>query len=353
MDAEKEHFRFYTFMRLKLGDNGKKILQDLQAVFGAKCVGKSTVYRWVEDFLTEQAPSSSGTGPGRPLSARNERNIALVKSLIDEDPHSTIRELSEACDLSIGTIHSILHEDLQMRNLAARWVPHLLTDEQKKRRVDCSRQLLQDFEPNGPKRLCDIVTGDESWLTFYGIPNKRCNRAWVGPDGDRPVVLRPGFQSRKRLFSIFFSTQGVVALDILPAKASITATYYTKVVLRRVVDAICEQRPTVGTSRTLMLHDNAAPHKAKVTTTFLEEREIKVLAHPPYSPDLAPCDFWLFPILKERLAGHKFDRIQDLSKAVKSELEGIPREEYQRALHMWRTRLEMCIRAKGEYFEGM
>nr|KAG5695731.1 hypothetical protein BaRGS_004476 [Batillaria attramentaria] len=39
MDAENEHFRFYTFMRLKLGDNGKKILQDLQAVFGAKCVG--------------------------------------------------------------------------------------------------------------------------------------------------------------------------------------------------------------------------------------------------------------------------------------------------------------------------
>ena len=139
METQKEHFRFYTFMTLKLEDNGKKILQDLQAVFGVQCLGKSTVYRWIEAFLAEQEPSTSGTGRGRPLSARNERNIALVKSLIDEDPHSTIRELSEACDLSIGTIHSILHEDLQMRNLAARWVPHLLTDEQKKRRVDCSR----------------------------------------------------------------------------------------------------------------------------------------------------------------------------------------------------------------------
>nr|KAG5703206.1 hypothetical protein BaRGS_034117 [Batillaria attramentaria] len=43
MDAENEHFRFYTFMRLKLGDNGKKILQDLQAVFGAKCVAKAAI----------------------------------------------------------------------------------------------------------------------------------------------------------------------------------------------------------------------------------------------------------------------------------------------------------------------
>nr|KAG5711815.1 hypothetical protein BaRGS_023579 [Batillaria attramentaria] len=43
MDAENEHFRFYTFMRLKLGDNGKKILQVLQAVLGAKCVAPN---RW-------------------------------------------------------------------------------------------------------------------------------------------------------------------------------------------------------------------------------------------------------------------------------------------------------------------
>ena len=76
----------------------------------------------------------------------------------------------------------------------------------KKRRVDCSRNLLESFEPNGPKRLYDVVTGDETWITFYGIPNKRCNSAWVGPGGDRPTVLRPGFQSRKRLFTVFFST---------------------------------------------------------------------------------------------------------------------------------------------------
>ena len=353
MNAERDHMRFYTFMRLKLGDSTTKILQNLHTVFGPTCVNRSTVFRWVEAFQREQGPSSAGKGPGRPFSVRNEQNIALVKSLVDEDPHSTIRELSEACDLSVGTIHSILHEDLHMRNLAARWVPHLLTDEQKKRRVDCSRQLLRDFEPNCPKRLCDLVTGDETWINFYGISNKRCNRAWVGPDGDRPVVLWPGFQSRKRLFTVFFSTQGVVAIDILPAKTSVTATYYTEVVLRKVVEAICEQRPTVGCSRTLMLHDNSAPHKAKVTTTFLEEREIRVLAHSPYSPDLAPCDFWLFPILQEKLAGHKFDRIQDLAKAVKSQLQGIPREQYQMALEMWRRRLEKCIQVKGEYSEGM
>ena len=81
-----------------------------------------------------------------------------------------------------------------------------------------------------------------------------------------------------------------------------------------------------------MLHDNAAPHKVKVTTTFMEGRETRVLAHILHSPYLNPCDIWFFPILKEKLAGHKFNPMQDLPKAVKSQPEGIPKEQYDMAL---------------------
>ena len=95
-----------------------------------------------------------------------------MKRISKEDPHSTIKELSEACDLLIGTIHSIIHQDLHMRKQSARWVPHLLTDDQKKRRVQCAQTLLNNFEPNGPKRLCDIVTGDETWLMLIWHPKQ-------------------------------------------------------------------------------------------------------------------------------------------------------------------------------------
>ncbi|GFS21930.1 transposase [Elysia marginata] len=108
-----------------------------------------------------------------------------------------------------------------------------------------------------------------------------------------------------------------------------TAIYYVQNVLSHVKSAINEQRPNVSTSRTFLLHDNAGPHKARATTQSLRELGIQVLPHPAYSPDLAPCDFWLFLILKDRLAGRKFDRIQDLAKAVNSELPTIPEEDYQ------------------------
>ena len=63
-------------------------------------------------------------GQARPFPARNEQNNALVERLVAEDLHLTIRELSEASGVSVGTIYSILHEDLHMLKLAALWVSY-------------------------------------------------------------------------------------------------------------------------------------------------------------------------------------------------------------------------------------
>ena len=131
MHVSNEQFRFYTFTRLQLGEDCRKIHADLQAVYGTDCVSYRTVCRWVKQLGAGRVPSDWGNHAERALPARNEQNIAYVKRLIEEDPHSTVRELSEACELSIGTINNILHKDLHMRKLAARWVPHLLSDDQK------------------------------------------------------------------------------------------------------------------------------------------------------------------------------------------------------------------------------
>ncbi|GFR76292.1 transposase [Elysia marginata] len=129
-----------------------------------------------------------------------------------------------------------------------------------------------------------------------------------------------------------------------------TATYYVQNVLSQMKSAINEQRPKISSSRTLHLHDNAGPHKARATIQSLRELGIQVLPHPAYSPDLAPCDFWLFPILKDRLAGGKFDRIQDLAKAVNSELWTIREEDYRGVFRKWQIKLKCCIESHGEYF---
>ncbi|GFR80958.1 transposase [Elysia marginata] len=130
------------------------------------------------------------------------------------------------------------------------------------------------FESHGPIRLSGIVTDDETRFLFFTIPPKRLNCMWVDGQGDRPVVLRPGFQSRKRMFTVFFNYSGPLAVDILPQDTTMTATYYIQNVLSQVKSAINEQRPKVSTSRTLLLHDNAGLHKARATAQSLRELRI-------------------------------------------------------------------------------
>ncbi|GFR66904.1 transposase [Elysia marginata] len=142
------------------------------------------------------------------------------------------------------------------------------------------------FEPHGLKRLSDIVTGDETCYAFFIIPPKRFNRMWVDGQGDRLVVLRQGFQSRKRVFTVFFNYSGPLVVDILPKDTTMTATYYVQNVLSQMKSAINEQRPKISTPRTLLLHVNAGPHKVRATTQSLRELGIQVSPHLAYSPDL-------------------------------------------------------------------
>ena len=102
-----------------------------------------------------------------------------------------------------------------------------------------------------------------------------------------------------------------------------------------------------------LLHDNAPAHKSAVVTEYLKLKKVTVLPHPPYSPDLAPCDFFLFPKLKKHLSGRRYTSRQALGSAVFQCLAGIPREDYENAFRRWIKRLKLCVSHKGEYFEGM
>ena len=99
-----------------------------------------------------------------------------------------------------------------------------------------------------------------------------------------------------------------------------------------------------------LLHDNASSHKCEVVKSFLASEKVKVLNYPPYSPDLSPCDFFLFPRLKKMLSGNKFTSRSSLGSAIYQCLQQIPKEDYLSAFYGWVKRLQKCVSVKGEYF---
>ena len=87
-------------------------------------------------------------------------------------------------------------------------------------------------------------------------------------------------------------------------------------------------------------------------TKFLAKHDKKVIAQPPYSTDLAPCDFFLFPKLKYPLRGTRHESIEAIKRNSLKELKAIPAEAYKKCIENWISSWHACIGSKGAYFEG-
>jgi len=85
---------------------------------------------------------------------------------------------------------------------------------------------------------------------------------------------------------------------------------------------------------------------------ILAAKQITVLEHPAYSPDLAPSNFFLFPKIKEILKGRHFDDIDDIRSNTTAALKAIPQNQFQNGFEGWTRRWHRCIASQGEYFEG-
>jgi transposase len=99
----------------------------------------------------------------------------------------------------------------------------------------------------------------------------------------------------------------------------------------------------------LLHHDNAPAHTSLKTTEFLtNSNNMVIVPHRPYSPDIAPCDFALFPKLKMKLKGRHFETVSDIQVVVDS----IQDNDFHSAFEVWKKQWDRCICSQGDYFEG-
>ena len=90
---------------------------------------------------------------------------------------------------------------------------------------------------------------------------------------------------------------------------------------------------------------------SKIVRKTIEDIGLEVIDHPPYSPDISPCDFWLFPELKKHLGGRHFDTRQDMGTAIYHYLNFIDREQYKKTFSKWVDWMKFCVDLEGEYFK--
>jgi len=120
---------------------------------------------------------------------------------------------------------------------------------------------------------------------------------------------------------------------------SVNGDYYANVLKTHLRGAMRKKRPDLLKKQWDLLQDNARPHIANVASAALTEVGGTTLKLPPYSPDLAPCDFWAFPTLKRQLRGKRFSSDDEVGNATAAVLKGMSQNSL---FHVFELSIKRC-----------
>jgi transposase len=190
----------------------------------------------------------------------------------------------------------------------------------------------------------DSVTLEEWGIYLY------CEHdlMWMAPGEIVPDRERQTVQSPTVMLTIVWNPSGFHIVKALPKGGKFSAQYYTK----NIRIAISGWRRLAGerSPSKLWIHvDNTRPHNATVSTDFITLNRMKQAPRPPYSPDLAPADFFLFGYVKRKLMGYHAESPFELLIRIRVILSEMPRETLNAAFLEWMERLRKCIDTNEEY----
>jgi [histone H3]-lysine36 N-dimethyltransferase SETMAR len=342
MDLKTDQIRAIIYYEWKQTKNAIKIHEKINDVLGDNTVGYSTITKWICEFKRGRESLEGEHSGGQKQTMTTPENAVIVEDIIRADPSITYHELEERTGIPRTSLQRICERQLGVRKRLCRFVPHRLTNDQKDLRVEICRKNLNLWKKGRSNVIDKIVTGDEVYLYYYEPKLSRESKIFVFEDEVPPDVVKKEKTIRKVLYAVFFNTSGLVEAVKLEGQRSVTALWYTTKCLPRVFER-CNK------SGLMLHHDNAPSHSAFLTTNFLAKNKVKIVPHPPYSPDLAMCDFWLFSGLKHFLRGKVFSSEGEIDCVVNEYFESIPKEAWASAFEMWRTRMIRCIDAQGDY----
>ena len=210
---------------------------------------------------------------------------------------------------------------------------------------------MLDYANNDLEFTKTIITGDEAWVYGYDPESKFQSSQWKHTESPRPKKALQIRNNVKVMLTCFFDSRGIVHHEYAPEGQIINKEYYLEV-LRRLRGAVRRKRPDMWTGKNWQLHhDNAPAYSAHAIKGFLAKNNTTLMRQPPYSPDLAPYDFWLFSKLKIALKRRRFQSRKNIMEKKTADLRSILEKEFKRCFQKWQRRWKKYVHFQGEYFE--
>jgi len=309
-------------------------------------MSRAKCFEWHARFKRGRTSLEDDERSVRPSTSSTPKNVH-----VHEDRRRSDKDIATIFNVSYGTVQKILTCDMNVHRVAAKFVPRLLTPEQKEHHVAICQELRRRAVDD-PTFMSRVITTDEIWVYRYDPETKQQPSQWKSPGSPRPKKVRQSCSATKSMLIVFLDIRGIVHHEFVPEGQTVNAEFYCNV-LRRLREDIRRKRPELWCPGNWLLHDDNAPsHRALVTLEFLAHKGIITLPHPPYSPDLAPCDCFLFPKMKLQLKGRRFDRVEEIQRESQNVLGTLREQDFQHAFQQLQRRWDRCVAAQGDDFEG-
>jgi len=258
----------------------------------------ATVKNWMAQFKRGDFSTCVAPRPERPKIVTTPESVDQIHEIILEDRRILAKSRAEQLGTSREQVGSIIHKDLDMRKLSAKWVPKYLNADQKFQRCQSSEQITEFFRHNPNDFLSRLVTIDETWLYHYDPETKQLSMEWRYNGSPRPKNSECKTPLEKFSPRFFLGVQdGILFIDYLPNIQTVNEEYYPSLLVQ-LKDILKEKRRGKVTEGFLFLHENSPAHRALATQKKVAYLGFQFLYHPPYSTDLSPSDCHLFPGLK-------------------------------------------------------
>jgi hypothetical protein len=175
----------------------------IKKTFWDDSMSEAQIKLWYQCFKHSQESVESNPHSGRPSTSRTPENVERVQAAINENRRLSVQELEEDLGIPKTIISEILTEDLGMKHVAAKFVPQLLSQEQKEFRTEVAQDLLETAN-NDPDFLKKVITGDESWVYGYDPETKSQSSQWKSPESAHPKNAQQSWNNVKVMLTVFF-----------------------------------------------------------------------------------------------------------------------------------------------------
>jgi len=212
----------------KIGKTATETYQLLQQAYGEYAMGRTQVFDWFRRFKEGRTSVESDPRSGRPSTSRNEEMFGKVKTIVRSNRRLTVREIADGCGISVGSCDAILTKDLHTKRVCAKFVPCLLTDDQREQRQTIARDMF-GRSCEEVQFLKNTVTGDESWVYGYDPETKQQSSQWKSLTSPRPKKGRQVRSKTKVTLLAFFDSEGILHHEYAPDGQTIDKKFYVDV----------------------------------------------------------------------------------------------------------------------------